>query len=176
MSFEAIKESARMLERSAGFLSEISTDDAYRKALALVEELIDEDYDGNRLLIEILSHSIERWEDRAPEFAEFNARVATLNDTDVLRLLMEQHNLGVADLPEIGQKSLVSRILNGERNLTKTHIQALADRFGVSPAIFFWNAKENSSPELNMLTVEQLTAVVRKVVREEIAENLHHAA
>lgn len=176
MSFEAIKENARTLLESAEYLQEISTDGEYRKALALVEELIDEDYDENQLLIEMLSHTIERWEDRSPEFAEFNARVERLDDTDVLRLLMEQHSLGVADLPEIGQKSLVSRILNGERSLTKAHIQSLTDRFGVSPAIFFSNAKEKNSHDLNSLTVEQLTAVVRQVVREEIKEKLHHAA
>ena len=51
---------------------------------------------------------------------------------------MEQHDLGVADLPEIGSKSLVSRILNGRgRNLTRDHIAALSERFGVSPAVFF---------------------------------------
>ncbi len=39
------------------------------------------------------------------------------------------------DLPATG--SLVSRILSGERNLTKKHIQALSKRFGISPAGFF---------------------------------------
>ena len=40
----------------------------------------------------------------------------------------------VNDLPELGSKLLVSRILSGERNLTRKHIQALSERFGVSPA------------------------------------------
>ncbi|MDQ7995278.1 MAG: helix-turn-helix domain-containing protein [Luteibacter sp.] len=176
MNFEAIKKNAQELIRSAEYLNRISTDNDYQKALVLVEELIDEDYEGQRLLIEVLSRNIEEWENRAPEFAEFNARVAKLDDTAVLRLLMEQHNLGVADLPELGQKSLISRILNGERSLTKAHIQALADRFGVSPAIFFSNVREKVSHDLNVLTVEQLTAVVRQVVREEISDQLHHAA
>lgn len=109
----------------------------YADALALMDELV-EDYDANRPLIDILAHSIERWEDEAVEFADFNARVATLNDVDVLRLLMEQHGLGVADLPEIGSRSLVSKILNGRgRNLTKDHINALSKRFAISPALFF---------------------------------------
>jgi HTH-type transcriptional regulator/antitoxin HigA len=176
MSFEAIKENARTLYESAEYLLEINSDGEYQKALALVEELIDGDYDKNQLLIGLLSNTIERWEDRSPEFAEFNARVALLNETDVLRLLMEQHNLGVADLPDIGKKSLVSRILNGERSLTKSHIQSLIDRFGVSPAIFFSNVKEKKSDDLNSLTVEELTAVVRQVVREEIEEKFQYAA
>jgi len=53
-------------------------------------------------------------------------------------LLTEKHEFGVADLPEIGSKSLVSRILNGRgQNLTKDHIDALSKRFSVSPALFF---------------------------------------
>jgi HTH-type transcriptional regulator/antitoxin HigA len=58
-------------------------------------------------------------------------------DLAVLGVLMDQYGLGVNDLPEIGSKSLVSRILSGERNLTKKHIQALSERFGISPAAFF---------------------------------------
>ena len=55
----------------------------------------------------------------------------------LLRLLMAQHDLGVADFPEIGDKSLVSRILSGSRNLTKQHIQRLAARFSISAGMFF---------------------------------------
>jgi HTH-type transcriptional regulator/antitoxin HigA len=40
----------------------------------------------------------------------------------VLRLLMNQHGLGTADLPEIGSKSMVSRVLSGKRSLSKKHI------------------------------------------------------
>lgn len=56
---------------------------------------------------------------------------------EILAFLMEQHDLTQSDLPEIGTQSLVSKILSGERNLTKDQIGALSKRFGVSPAIFF---------------------------------------
>ena len=39
-------------------------------------------------------------------------------------------------------KSMVSRVLSGERSLSKKHIQALAKRFGVSPAVFFLQTAE----------------------------------
>ena len=59
-------------------------------------------------------------------------------DIAVLLLLMDQHNLTGTDFPEIGDKSLVSRILNGKgRNLTKTHITKLSERFSINPALFF---------------------------------------
>ena len=58
-------------------------------------------------------------------------------DLAVLRLLMAQHHLGTADLPEIGSKSMVSRVLSGERGLNKNHIRALSRRFGIDPGLFF---------------------------------------
>ena len=49
---------------------------------------------------------------------------------------MDEHAIGQTDLPEIGSQSLVSKILNGERQLTLEHIRSLSRRFGVSPAVF----------------------------------------
>jgi HTH-type transcriptional regulator/antitoxin HigA len=56
---------------------------------------------------------------------------------DILAFLMEQHDLTQSDLPEIGTQSHVSKILNGERNLTREQIGLLSKRFGVSPAVFY---------------------------------------
>jgi len=49
---------------------------------------------------------------------------------------MEQYGLGVADFPEIGSKSLVSKILNKKRRLTLDHIHAISKRFKIDPALF----------------------------------------
>ena len=57
------------------FVARIETQDDYEQALELMDQLVD-DYDTNRLLIEVLSASIERWEDQAEEFSDFNAAVA----------------------------------------------------------------------------------------------------
>jgi HTH-type transcriptional regulator/antitoxin HigA len=56
---------------------------------------------------------------------------------ELLAFLMEQHDLTQNDLPEIGSQPHVSKILSGERNLTKDQIAVLSERFGVSPAVFF---------------------------------------
>ena len=55
----------------------------------------------------------------------------------VLRFLMEQHGLKLAQLPEIGRQSEVSEILAGQRSLTAHHIRNLSARFGISPNAFF---------------------------------------
>ena len=97
-----------------------------------------EDYDNQKPLVGLLSASITRWEDTSPKFKSFNDRIEKLNGgIATLRVIMEQYNLGVADLPEIGSKSLVSRILSGERRLTRNHIEVLSKRFNISPALFF---------------------------------------
>ena len=121
------------------FVAHIETQDDYERALELMDQLVD-DYDANRLLIEVLSVSIERWEDQATEFSDFNAAVAeTDRGIAVLKTLMAQHGLGVADLPELGSKGNVSKILNGAegKKLTRKHMEALGKRFGVSPVLFF---------------------------------------
>ncbi len=136
MGFAQIKEKAHELFEEAAFISEIHSNDEYKQALALMDNLT-EDYRNQRPLIEVLSVSIERWESNAPEFATFNQRIEKLDAVATLKLLMEQHSLGIVDLPEVGSKSLVSKILNKERNLTRNHIEALSKRFGISPALFF---------------------------------------
>jgi HTH-type transcriptional regulator/antitoxin HigA len=137
MNHTALKNTAQELSTQASFLVEIKDNDEYQQALALMEELID-DYDNQQVLIELLTGSIKRWEDESDDFSEFNARIKSGDPAiSILRLLMDQHNLGVADLPEIGSKSLVSKILNQHRQLTREHIDLLSKRFNISPALFF---------------------------------------
>lgn len=138
MSFLQVKEQALTLFNSTSFLVHIHNDAEYEQALAFMEELIEE-YERYEPLIELLSASIERWENHSSEFTEFNQRVAaTDNGVAVLRTLMDQYHLKTDDFKnEIGGKSMVSMILSGSRKLSKDHIQALCDRFKISPALFF---------------------------------------
>lgn len=55
---------------------------------------------------------------------------------DILRFLMQEHGLTQSDLPEVGSQGVVSEILNGKRELNVRQIRALAERFGVSTAVF----------------------------------------
>ncbi|MBI5447901.1 MAG: transcriptional regulator [Gammaproteobacteria bacterium] len=137
MGFAMIKKKAHDLFEKAHFISHIDNEDDYENALVLMDELI-EDYDYNRPLIEVLAVSIERWEDKSKEFSDFNARIKSLDSgRAILKILMEQHRLGVDDLPEIGSKSLISKIINNKRQLTLAHIQALRKKFKIDPALFF---------------------------------------
>ncbi len=55
---------------------------------------------------------------------------------DALKFLMDEHGLAPSDLPEIGDKVVVSDLLAGKRQLSVENIQSLSKRFGLSPATF----------------------------------------
>ncbi len=120
----------------------IKDDKHYEETLLLIESLLQETEDSlddpMNAVIELLSRSIEAYENKNDELAAFEARaMGQPVDLAMLRVLMEQHDLGTADLPEIGSKSMVSRVLAGERSLNKKHIQALSARFKINPGLFF---------------------------------------
>jgi HTH-type transcriptional regulator/antitoxin HigA len=54
-----------------------------------------------------------------------------------LKYLLEQNNMTASDLGLLlGNRSLGSKILRGERQLSKTHIRKLAERFKVDAGLF----------------------------------------
>lgn len=64
--------------------------------------------------------------------------IPDLSGIDLLRALMDEFGLKQKDLVLIFKtESIVSVILNGQRNFTVEHIEKLADFFHISPAAFF---------------------------------------
>ncbi len=122
---------------------DIETEKDYEFALEVLEHLMTkaEDNEGEPLLhmIDIIADSIEKYESSLDSVKNFVEEVEDMNPgVSMLRLLISQHGMSYADLEsEIGSKSLVSQILNGSKNLTKTHIANLSKRFNISPALFF---------------------------------------
>jgi HTH-type transcriptional regulator/antitoxin HigA len=56
----------------------------------------------------------------------------------MLKYLMQESGMTQADLGRLlGNRALASLILNGHRQLSKSHIRKLAEHFKVSPALFF---------------------------------------
>ena len=122
---------------------EIKNEKDYLFAIELVEQLMEnaEDRKGEPLLylIDMVSDSIEKYEKSFENMQEFIREIDALDPAvSTLRVIITQHKLTYADLQEeIGSKSLVSQIVNGTKNLTRTHIAKLSARFHVSPALFF---------------------------------------
>ena len=138
----ALKESYQSFSEVAAPYLHITDDKSYEQALELIEELFedvqDKDDDPLNGLISLLGHAIARYEEGIEALEEFNKQTNDgPADVAMLRLLMDQHQLGVASFPEIGDKSLISKILSGKRNLTKNHIKLLSERFNINPSLFF---------------------------------------
>jgi len=82
-------------------------------------------------LAELLTLLIEDFESKRYEMPR-------VKPPEVLRFLMEQHNLKQKDLVDVfGARSIVSEVLSGKRKLNKEHIERLSQRFHVSPDVCF---------------------------------------
>ena len=96
----------------------------------LLDEVGDNTKDARYRLIETLSALVEAYDDQHYE-------VPDVLGVEMLRYLMEEHNLVQADLAaEFGSQSVASEILNGKRELNIKQICKLAERFHVAPAVF----------------------------------------
>ena len=69
-------------------------------------------------------------------YEEEHYPIPDVSGSEVLRFLMEEHDLTQSDLPEVGSQGVESEILNGKRELNIRQIRMLAERFKVSAAVF----------------------------------------
>ncbi|HEX4503115.1 MAG TPA: helix-turn-helix domain-containing protein [Scandinavium sp.] len=130
-----ILKAGEVLASTAPFLLAIQNAEQHEEALEFVEYLLLNDPDHP--LLDIACNSIAVYEKSAPEFAEFLALMNSMpSGVAMLHTLINQYQLTLSDFPEIGSKSMVSRVLNGKRKLTLEHAKKLSKRFGISPAMF----------------------------------------
>lgn len=106
----------------------------YEKMLALMNALLDEvgDNESHTLanLLDLVGQLIKDYENEHHEIPHAAPH-------EVLRFIMDQHKLNQNDLAEeVGGQSVVSEILNGKREINVRQAKALANRFGVSSAVF----------------------------------------
>lgn len=111
----------------------IRDEDHYLRMTQTLEALLDE-ADGDERhpamgLADIVGDLVEDYESGHHTLPEATG-------VQALQFLMEQHGLGVTDLPEIGDMETLSDILAGERELNIRQLRTLAERFSVSSATF----------------------------------------
>jgi HTH-type transcriptional regulator / antitoxin HigA len=105
----------------------------YQDRLDLLYQLIDTVGEDEQHPLASLLHFV------GIQIAEYEKQHYPMPDAspqEVLASLMQEHQLKQSDVPEIGSQGVVSEILNGKRRLNTRQIQALAQRFGVSPSVF----------------------------------------
>ena len=111
----------------------IRNDEDYEQAIKRLNNLIDQIGTNEQHplynLLDTLGKLIEVYE-------EENYPIPNCSGSDVLAYLMEEHELNLSDLPEIGTPERIQAILNKEQALTLTHIQQLSKRFHIQPQVF----------------------------------------
>ncbi|MFO1430635.1 MAG: transcriptional regulator [Candidatus Competibacteraceae bacterium] len=116
-----------------GPLLSIRNEQEYDLAVERLNGLLDEIGADERhplyTLLDTLGTLIQAYEEQ-------HYAIPTCKGSEVLRFLMEEHNLSEADLAEARPAEVVSEILQGQRELNIQQIRALAKRFGVAPAVF----------------------------------------
>ncbi|MEH6562686.1 MAG: transcriptional regulator [Marinobacter sp.] len=123
-------------------LMNIDTEEQYNAALetleCVLESASDTLDDPLNPLIDMLSQAIERYESRSEPLMAFADEAESIPvDIALLRTLMKQHHLTGSDLPEVGDKTMVSKVLSGKRTLSRNAIESLSERFNLRPAVFF---------------------------------------
>jgi HTH-type transcriptional regulator / antitoxin HigA len=135
MSATFVRETHAAYRRLRRFvpLGVLRSEKDYRKAVAILDEIIDEIGQDESHLLADLAEALALF---IHSYEETHAKVPATTGPEVLRSLMEGHGLKQSELPEIGSQGVVSEILSGERELNIRQIRRLAKRFGVSPAVF----------------------------------------
>jgi len=95
-------------------------------------------------IVELLTLLIENFEEK-------NYSLPPATPRDVVRHLMESNGLRQVDLIDVfGAESTVSEVLNGKRDLAKSHIEKLSLRFNVSPELFFDQRPRSADSEVSI--------------------------
>jgi HTH-type transcriptional regulator/antitoxin HigA len=83
-----------------------------------------------------LARLVDYLGDLVAEYEAKDKMPAAASGADSLRYLMQRDGLRQADLPELGSQGVVSELLSSRREFNARQAKALAERFGVSAALF----------------------------------------
>lgn len=122
-------------------LLKVEDESSHKKALAAIDQLrdlaSDDELDPYGSLLLLLTNAIERYESLDPDLNSFIERSKAIPaGIAMLVTLMNQNGLSNSDLPEIGNRSMVSQVLKSEKPLSRSAIDSLALRFGISVGRF----------------------------------------
>lgn len=114
-------------------LSDPTTEAEYDVRVEALDEILDLIGDDET---HPLASFAERLGDVIEAYDEQHRPMPDVSPADVLRYLMQEHQISQSALPEIGAQSVVSEILNGRRRLNWRQVCELSERFGISTDTF----------------------------------------
>lgn len=96
--------------------------------------------EAERAFVDLLSDLLADWEDARTDIAD-------IRGIELIKILLKERGLRQRDLVGIfATESIVSEVLAGRRDVTRRHIDRLADFFQVSQAAFFPARRHSPSP------------------------------
>ncbi|MDN5882444.1 MAG: hypothetical protein L0H37_08740, partial [Nitrosospira sp.] len=111
----------------------VNNEEDYARARATIDALLDEvgDKEDHPLaeVLDYLANQVKTYEDE-------NFQIPEGKPMEVLRFLMEQHELKQEDLGECAPQSRISDILSGNRSISKEIAKRLVYRFHVRADLF----------------------------------------
>src|SRR5205823_4987846 len=116
-------------------LKAIKSDREHDLSMAQVARLsVRDDLDAGELqYLEALGKLVGEYEDRAG----YRLKRRESDPIGILKFLMAENKMSVSGLGKIiGSQGVASEILSGRRQLSKSHIRKLAQRFRVNPGLF----------------------------------------
>lgn len=105
----------------------------YANAMKVLDRLVGHKLNKDQLdFVEVMTTLVSAYED------EHHAiDTSDISGLDALKYMLEQNGMSASDLGELlGNRSLGSKILRGERELSKSHLRKLAHRFKVDAGLF----------------------------------------
>ncbi len=107
----------------------------YIQLVNCLDEILDQGGADEKHALAVLADLVGGLIEEYEEHSEYQPKPAS--QADIVRAIIEEHNLKQSDLPEIGSQGVVSEILGGKRELNIRQIKALHQRFGINPNTFF---------------------------------------
>ena len=87
---------------------------------------------GQQQYLDTLSTLVEVY-----EAAHHAIDTSDISPIEILQSMMDEHGMTASDLGRLlGDRAVGSKIIRGQRQLSKTHIKILAGHFKVSPNLF----------------------------------------
>ena len=114
-------------------VTSVHTKKDYAQVRATIDTLLDEvGDDESHPLADVLDYLA----DQVKAYEDENFPIPEAEPKEVLRFLMEQHNLKQEDLADCAPQSRISDILSGNRSISKEIAKRFAQRFHVRADVF----------------------------------------
>lgn len=128
-----VKQATEHWDYLAPLLSPPQDEAEYDARVQALDEILDMmDGDDDHPFASLASHL----GDVIEAYDEAHRPMPNVSGVEVLRYLMQEHNISQGELPEVGAQPIVSAILNGKRKLNWRQICGLSERFNTSADVF----------------------------------------